>query len=172
MTPAAGATTRRGWTHAEEEALRILSPLGGPACALAFARSLKSVEHKAASLRISLRRRSCGGNPGVTTTATLRRVKELSAASLCPACGFRFVGVAKTGLCGLCHMKRLTAVHQEQIEQADGQRELWAARSKLKRRRRTFAEAEAVSVTETRDAAATMVKEQSTDQEEEATCTR
>ena len=127
------------WTHAEEDALRVLSPLGGKACALAFDRTLKSIERKAARLGVSLRRRTCGGNPGETSPATLRRVRELSEASLCPACGFRFAGVKATGLCGLCHVKRLRAVHEEEIVKAEAQRELWAARSKLQRRRRELA---------------------------------
>lgn len=129
----------RSWTHAEEEALRILAPLGGSACALAFDRSLKSIERKAASLGVSLRRRSYGGNLGETSPATLRRVRELSEAQLCPACGFRFASVKATGLCGLCHVKRLRDVHEEEIVKAEAQRELWAARSKLQRRRRELA---------------------------------
>ena len=60
MTSSAGAVTRRGWTHAEVEARRVLAPLGGPACALAFDRSEYSIRQKAVRLGVSLRRKSCG----------------------------------------------------------------------------------------------------------------
>jgi len=140
MTTAAGAVARRGWTHAEEEALRILAPLGGKACALAFDRSLKSIHRKAAKIGVSMRPRSLGDKWGITSPATLRRVKELSQASLCPACGFRFAGVKETGLCGLCHVKRLKAVHEEEIAKIEAQCALWAVRSKLQRRRRSLAD--------------------------------
>ena len=136
----------RPWSHAEEEALRVLSPLGGQACALAFDRSLKSIHRKAAKIGVSMRPRTLGDKWGTTSPAVLRRVRELSDALLCPECGVRFVGVEKTGLCGVCHMKRLRAVHEEQIEAADAQRELWAARSKLRRRRRKFGAAETAQV--------------------------
>ena len=42
----------------------------------------------------------------------------------------------RTGLCGRCHFQGLVAVHEEEIARLEGQRELWAARSKLQRRRR------------------------------------
>jgi hypothetical protein len=126
----------RAWTKPEEAALRVLSPLGGKACAFTFDRSLKSIERKAARLGVSLRRRTCGGNPGETSPSTLRRVRELSEASLCPACGFRFIGVKLTGLCGPCHVKGLKTVHEEEIKRVEAQRDLWAARSRLQRRRR------------------------------------
>lgn len=161
----------RPWSHAEEEALRILSPLGGKACALAFGRSLKSIHRKAAKIGVSMRLRSSGDRWGITSPATLRRVRELSQASLCPACGFRFAGVKETGLCGLCHVKRLTAVHQAEIVKIEAQRELWAVRSKLQRRRRTLAKAQAVSVTETGDGAGTMGVQDSSDSKESA-CTQ
>lgn len=160
----------RPWSHAEEEALRILAPLGGKACALSFDRSLKSIHRKAAKIGVSMRPRSLGDKWGTTSPATLRRVKELSQASLCPACALRFVGVAKTGLCGMCHLKRLAAVHLEQVEQADAQRELWAARSKLQRRRRKF-DAGSSLRGGLGDGAGTMGVQDSSDPEESA-CTR
>jgi hypothetical protein len=130
----------RGWTHSEGEALRVLSPLGGKACALTFDRSLKSIECKAAQLGVSLRRRSCGGNTGeACTPVVLKRVRELSLAELCPACGRRPISVKNTGLCGRCHFEGLRLVHGEAIARADGQRLLWASRGKLLRRRRTLA---------------------------------
>lgn len=129
----------RPWMHAEEEALRILGPvLGGRGCAEAFARSHSAVKQKAGELGVSLRRQkspqtdfrlSCG-------PAVLRRISELTQANLCPACGKRPIGVRKTGLCGRCHLEGLRLVHDEAIAMADAQLELWAARSKLLRRRR------------------------------------
>ena len=161
----------RPWSHAEEEALRILSPLGGRACALAFDRSNGSIRHKAAQIHVSLVRRSYGTRLGPCGPAVLAKVVEFSAASLCPACAKRPIGVLRTGLCGPCHLDGLRTVHEVEIATADAQRSLWASRSMLMRRRRTFAEAEAVFVAETSDDAATMVKEQFTDSGE-ATCTR
>ncbi|MFA4965814.1 MAG: hypothetical protein WC709_09310 [Thermoleophilia bacterium] len=163
----------RPWTHAEEEALRILAPrLGGKACAATLDRSLKSVERKAAQLGVSLRRKSCGGIPGETCgPAVLKRVRELSQAQLCPACAKRPVGVKTTGLCGHCHFEHLTLAHEEEIAKADAQLALWAARSKLLRRRRKLAEVhEALVAAETGGGAVTMVAEDATDPRE-ATCT-
>jgi hypothetical protein len=127
----------RPWTSTEEDALRILAPrLGGKACAAAFERSLKSVERKAAQLGVSLRRISCGGNPGeACSPVVLRRVRELTLAELCPACGKRPISVKATGLCGRCHFDGLRIVHEDAIAKADGQLALWASRSKLQRRR-------------------------------------
>ena len=126
------------WTTHEIEALRYLAPrLGGKACASAFERSLKSVERKAAQLGVSLRRRSCGGTTGeACSPAVLKRVRELSLAELCPACGTRPISVRRTGLCARCHFEGLRMAHEDGIAKLEGQRELWAARSKLQRRRR------------------------------------
>ena len=127
------------WTHTEEEALRILGPqIGGPACAEALGRSVEAVRMRAKRLGVSLRRRRTY-DPILTRSrseAVLRRIRELTAAELCPACGKRLIAVKRTGLCGRCHFEGLVAVHEEEIARLDGQRELWAARSKLRRRRR------------------------------------
>lgn len=129
----------RPWTHAEEEALRILGPqIGGPACAVAFDRSVEAVRLRAKRLGVSLRRRRTS-DPILTRSrsgAVLQRIRELTEAELCPACGKRLIGVRRTGLCGRCHFHGLVAVHEEEIARLEGQRELWAARSKLRRRRR------------------------------------
>jgi hypothetical protein len=125
----------RPWSHAEEEALRVLSPLGGPACALAFDRSHGSIRHKAAQLGVSLRRRSYGTRLGQCGPAVLRKVVEFTESSLCPACAKRPIAVMQTGLCGPCHLEGLRVVHEAEIATADAQRGLWAARSKLRRRR-------------------------------------
>ena len=133
----------RPWTHAEEEALRELGPrIGGPSCAAAFDRSVESVRCRAKRLGVSLRRpRSC--DPILTrcrTEAVLRRIRALAEAELCPCCGKRPISVSATGLCWRCHYSALCAVHEEEAAKIEGQRELWAARSKLQRRRRTLAE--------------------------------
>jgi len=162
----------RGWTCTEEAALKVLAPLGGRACALTFDRSAKSVERKAARLGISLKRRKLWGKTGGTVTpATLRRVRELQSASLCPDCGFNFAAVPSTGLCTMCHFKRLKAVHEEEIKKADAQRELWKVRSKLYRRRRALVEAQRLSETETGDGSATMDVQDASDPRRSA-CTR
>ena len=134
----------RHWTHAEEEALRILAPLGGPALALAFDRSLSSIHHRASALRISLRRKSLGSNSGVSSPATMKLIRRFAQASLCPACAKRPIGVKESGLCGKCHMDALRAVHEEAIAEADAQRALWASRAMLHRRRQSL-EQEALS---------------------------
>ncbi len=129
----------RQWTHTEEEALRILGPLiGGPACAAALGRSIDAIRMRAKRLGVSLRRRK-SYDPILTrarSEAVLRRIRELTETDLCPACGKRLIGVKRTGLCGRCHFEGLVAVHEEEIARLEGQRELWAARSKLRRRRR------------------------------------
>lgn len=155
----------RAWSHAEEEALRILSPLGGPACAAAFDRSHGSVRHRASALHVSLRRRAFGTRLGQCGPAVLRKVVEASRASLCPACVKRPIAVRNTGLCAACHLENLRVVHESEIAAADAQRGLFASRSKLYRRRK------AVSVAKTGDATATMETEQFTDPGE-ATCTQ
>lgn len=135
----------RSWTHPEEEALRVLGPeIGGPACAELLDRSVESVRVRAKRLGVRLSR-SKHLDPILTrcpSEAVLRRVRELTEAALCPSCGKRPIGVRKTGLCGRCHFEGLRLVHEEEITKLDAQRELWAARSKLRRRRRALARTE------------------------------
>jgi len=119
-----------------------MAPLGAKACALAFDRSLKSIHRKAAKIGVSMRRRSLGDKWGTVSPAVLRRVRELSSASLCPACGLRFQGVKSSGLCGKCHLERLAICHEEELAKISGQRALFAARSKLYRYRRKLGAAE------------------------------
>ena len=144
----------RPWTSAELEALRILGPLlGSRGCAESFCRSRSAIKQKARELGVSLRRPKslqtdfrplCGA-------AVQKRIRQLTAAELCPACGKRFVGVRATGLCGPCHLDRLREVHEEEIAKADAELELWSARSKLYRRRRMLAEAQAAPRDQERD---------------------
>ena len=158
----------RPWTCTEAAALKVLSPLGGKACALTFDRSLKSVERKAARLGVSLRRRSCGGRTGETNPATLRRVRELQSASLCPDCGYHYAAVRASGLCAACHMKRLRQVHEEAAAAIEAQLELWKARSRLQRRRRSLAKLQDVTGPKTGDGPTTMDRQAHSDREERA----
>jgi hypothetical protein len=131
--------TYQPWTHAEEEALRILAPLGARACAEAFDRSHESIKQKAKALGVSLKRKTF--HPDLTLTygpAVLRRIRDAATAPLCPACAKLPATVRKTGLCAPCHLEALKTVHEEEIAKVDAQRELWAARSKLRRRRRSL----------------------------------
>ena len=137
--PADQLPLRRPWTSAELEALCVLAPvLGGRGCAEAFDRSHSAIKQKASELGVSLRRpkgRQTDFRP-LAGPIVLGRIRELAEAELCPACGKRFIGVKRTGLCGRCHFQGLIAVHEEEIARLEGQRELWASRSKLRRRRR------------------------------------
>lgn len=135
-----------------------------------FDRSQGSIRHKAAQLRLSLRRRGYGMKLGQCSQAALRKVKEYSQATLCPACAKRPIAVARTGLCGPCHLDGLRTVHEAEIATADAQRALWAARSKLRRRRRKF-EAADLGAAGTGDGSATMDTQDASDPEETA-CTR
>jgi hypothetical protein len=128
----------RHWTHAEEEALRILAPLGGPALALSFDRSRGSIKIKAHRLGISLGRKSCVTRLEPTSPAVLRKIRALTRASLCPACAKRTIGVRTTGLCGPCHFAALREVHEEVIAKVEAQRALWASRAMLHRRRQSL----------------------------------
>jgi len=128
----------RGWTHAEEEALRVLAPLGGPALAISFDRSLTSIYVRASRLGIRLGGKSCDRILKGSSPAIMRKITELSRTSLCPVCAKRPIGVNRTGLCGPCHLDGLRTVHEIEIATADAQRKLWAARSKLQRRRRSL----------------------------------
>jgi hypothetical protein len=134
----------RPWTSAELEALRILAPvLGGRGCARAFERSHSAIKQKARELGVSLRRpKGCQTDfRPLAGPTVLTRIQELTDAELCPACGKRLIGVKRTGLCGRCHFQGLVTVHEEEIARLEGQRELWAARSKLRRRRRELEKA-------------------------------
>jgi hypothetical protein len=130
----------RPWTTSEEDALRHLAHLGARALAEAFERPMRSIENKAQRLDVSLKRRS---SEYILSTACseagLRRARELMAAPLCPGCAKRPIGVRRTGLCWSCHLEALRLVHEENIARIDGQRALWASRSKLRRRRAAVA---------------------------------
>jgi len=130
----------RSWTHAEEEALRNLGPrLGGVECARAFDRSHQSIKDKAHRLGICLGKKDFATQVRLPGEAVLRRIRELSEAILCPGCGYHFVGVKSTGLCGRCHMERLKIVHEEEIGKIEAQQALWSSRSRLYRLRQASA---------------------------------
>lgn len=130
----------RPWTSSEEEALRHLAHLGTRALAEAFERPVRSIENKARRLGVSIRRRGSERYPsGACSEAGLRRARELMDAPLCPACAMRPAGVRRTGLCWRCHLEALRMVHEEEIARLEGQRALWASRSKLRRRRSSLA---------------------------------
>jgi hypothetical protein len=128
------------WTTLEIEALRYLGPrIGGREAAAALGRSHKSVKCQASRLGVTLSRRENGeADLRLTPEAVTARVRQLALAPICPACGFRYVTVARTGMCAPCHVERRIALHEQQIDEIDAQRDLWAARSKLQRRRRAI----------------------------------
>lgn len=132
--------TLKPWTTLEIEALRYLGPrVGGRECAESLDRSYESVRSKAKQIGVPLRRTSF--DPKLTQgtrPAVLQRVRELAEAPLCPACAKRYVSVRLTGLCAPCHWERRVAVHEDEIARLEAQRTLWAARSKLQRRRRSL----------------------------------
>lgn len=76
---------------------------------------------------------------GQPDSARLRQVRELALAPLCPGCGKRPVTVKRTGLCHICHAEGLKMLHEAEASRLEAQRELWAARSRLQRRRREAA---------------------------------
>jgi len=126
------------WTTLEIEALRYLGPrLGGRESCDALQRSYESVRCQAWRLGIRLRK-TCDAKMTQLNGSLLHEVSRLAHAPLCPACGKRYVTVPSTGMCGPCHVERRVALHQQHIDEQEAQRELWAARSKLQRRRRAL----------------------------------
>ena len=130
--------TYRPWLCTEEDALRYLAHLGARELAIALDRPIGSVKTKARRLRVSLRRKRNAPDLPLACEATLRRIRDAVTAPLCPACAARPATVRRTGMCAPCHLETLTRIHEEAIATADAQRALWAARSKLRRRRRSL----------------------------------
>lgn len=133
---------KRPWSSAELAALRYLAGrLSGPDLAAAFGRSPGAIRQQAARLGVSLRRRENDETllrlPAGETIAN--RVRELTQAALCPACGVRFISVHATGLCGACHYHHLRIAQEEEIAKAEAALAYAAAKSKLYRRRRKLA---------------------------------
>jgi hypothetical protein len=145
----------RPWTSSELATVRAQAHLGAARVADLLDRSVASVRSAAYRQRISLRRKgsrrgSVMGQPrGVSLPAELRRgllrtrVAEAVAArvaldeeaALCPACAARPIRVASTGLCRVCHLRRLAEAHREQLAEVEARRALWSARQDLKRAR-------------------------------------
>lgn len=135
----------RPWKpRVEYPVLRRLAPEGAEACAEALDRSVASVKHKCAELRISLRRSGSKrglvmGQPRsvslasdnrltelrelvlagkVDMSAVLERV-ELSTAPdvvICPSCGKRPAQPrSRFGLCAVCHKEELVVALNDQL---------------------------------------------------------
>jgi hypothetical protein len=157
MAPNGGT---KPWTTTELRLLRASGELGARAAARLLGRSVWSVKQAAYRSRISLRSRGCRrgsvlGQPrGVslradlredllnskaTAEAVARRLVLWDEAALCPSCARRRVEVKITGLCGVCHTRRLTEAHLAELEKLDAQRALWTSRQALCRARKAAA---------------------------------
>lgn len=154
---------RHAWTsrdlatlreHACEGAESVAAMIGCTPCAVRKAaqrhrislrlpgsrRGLVLGQPRGVSLRRELREDIISGV--VSDEAIARRMSIDDEADLCPVCCRRPQEVRSTGLCTLCHMRRLAEAHLQELEQLDGQRALWSSRQALCRaRRRTRAEA-------------------------------
>lgn len=140
------------WNSAEIATLRAHAPEGAAECARILGRSVRSVQQAAHRHRISLRTNgsrsgSILGQPRGTSlkrevreTLVRGRRDELVAermrmddeAELCPACGYRPVRIAATGLCCACHLSRLTELYEEVTSDEARLRDNWAARQRRK----------------------------------------
>jgi hypothetical protein len=151
-----GSTIAHPWTTAEIKLLRANSSLGASALAAMLGRTPASVRRAAVRYRISLRasgerRGLVLGQPrGVSLKRDLRadlardrRLAELVArnlslpldADLCPACARRPITVHSTGLCSVCHLRKLADAHRDAVAEIEARRELLAARQQLHRAR-------------------------------------
>lgn len=126
---------QRAWTVGEEKALAVLADLGDEQIAAALGRSRKSVRNKASRLGVSVKRRSKLTGTELGQVA-LDRIKRNDPGLLCPVCGKRLIGVARTGLCGVCHKLALTEAHKAKVAEAEAQRELWKWQQKSSRAKR------------------------------------
>jgi hypothetical protein len=140
------------WTSKEIALLREHSSEGAAACARVLGRSVGSVKRMAQRQRISLRRPGCrsgrllGQARGVSLKREVRetlvhgrrdelvaeRMKMDAEAELCPACGYRPVRIAATGLCRSCHLERLTEHYEEITADDAAMQAAWAARQRRK----------------------------------------
>ncbi|MGO8684200.1 MAG: hypothetical protein ACLQUT_06435 [Thermoleophilia bacterium] len=149
--------TSRPWTTRELQALRAHAEEGLLALVVRLGRSPASVTMAAHRFRISLRRPGQRGGlvlgqprhaslsraqrrsmlDRLTATLTARNLAaDLDPESqLCPLCAMRVVTVTSTGLCGVCHMKKLAEAHRDALAEIEAQRELLAARQQLHRAR-------------------------------------
>lgn len=120
-----GQTT---WTTGEEQTLRVIAHLGPGLCAETLGKSRWSVKAKAHRLGISLRVTDSRISDTELTPELLDRIRSSALAPVCPACGMRPIGTI-TGLCGPCHLQRLTAIRLEELDaEIQAKRELWKAR--------------------------------------------
>jgi len=148
----------RPWTTGELALLRKHASEGAEAVAAVVGRSISSVRCAASRHDISLRRpgerrgrvlgqvRDADLPPGyredildgrldATEIAEHMRLAADPDTPLCPECVRRPVSVPKTGLCGVCHKRRLAESHREKLDELEAQRDLWRSRQQLKRER-------------------------------------
>lgn len=137
--------------------MRANSELGALELAAIMGRSVSSVKAAANRHRISLRRRGVRrglilGQPRscsldariredvvsgkVSADVICRRMEIERDAATCPDCGRRPATVSRTGLCLICHNKRLAEAHLDVLEEIDSRRALWSSRQALCRARR------------------------------------
>ena len=145
----------RPWTTTEIAVMRDNARAGVAAVAKILGRSQVSVRCAAARHRVSLRRagsrkgRVLGQVAGQALDAQTREAlldakrAELIAArmldpedALCPTCAKRPARIRSTGLCRVCHLKRLSENHREVLQEEEAGRELMASRAALARSRR------------------------------------
>jgi hypothetical protein len=151
-------TKQGAWSSGELAALRRLAPLGAVAVAVELGRSERSVRVQASRIGVSLRRsgerrgnvlgeRVAGQLPPEHRKAVLygtsdaeralTRARAGSNDPLCPACTYRPIQNRQTGLCDVCHIRRLTAAHREEAQLIEARRELVTARQQKHRARET-----------------------------------
>jgi hypothetical protein len=136
--------------------LRKIAAMGAELAAAELGRSERSVRVQASRHGISLRRtgerrgsvlgeRAPGTLPpeerravlyGVADPArALARARLDVAGSLCPACGYRPAEVRSTGLCAVCHDRRLAEAHRQEAYAVEARRDLVTARQQKRRAR-------------------------------------
>ncbi len=124
------------WTSKDIAYLRKHAGLGPDDLAERLGRSPAAVKRAASRHRISLRRPGSRkgivlGQPrGVSLRSDIRedlvtgridpalfaeRLRIDREAELCPSCAMRPITVGSTGLCRVCHLKRLTEAHREAV---------------------------------------------------------
>ncbi|MGO8683066.1 MAG: hypothetical protein ACLQUT_00570 [Thermoleophilia bacterium] len=156
-----GDNKEHPWTTGEVAILRRNGHLGAAALAAMLGRSQASVTSAARRFRISLRRQgsrrgSVLGQPrGVSLRSEVRvslasdrllaalvvkRMQVDRDADLCPFCGRRPIVNHSTGLCAVCHVRKLTEAHRDALAELEARRELDAAKQMLHRAREAAGE--------------------------------
>jgi hypothetical protein len=122
------------WTMSEIKVMRLFASLGSKGVAQLLDRSVSSVSKQAQDHAISLEASKDDINIDDEVLNLLHRVVESQRLSICPMCGRRWATMKDTGICRPCHLDRLIALHQEQIDVEVRQRALTAARKEKQRR--------------------------------------